>query len=154
MSATPTPEEARQALQDYDRQRRDSATASGHSTGYWIGAGVIVAAFGVLTDLRPNWAGEGSTWFSTTLLAVLVLSTTRWGGAMLGRRVRVRHQSTARRWLLAVLGAVLALVAMLGLAALDLPHSFAVVGVVFGLLLAIGGPWWQRRVLAREASRP
>lgn len=154
MSATPTPEEARQALQGYDQQRKDSATASGYSTGYWIGSGVFVAAFGVFTDFYPNWAGAGGTALSLTLLAVVVLSTTRWGSALFGRRVQVRHQPTGRRWLLAVLGAVLGLAAMLALASLDLPHSSAVVGIAFGLLLAIGGPWWQRRALAREAARP
>ncbi|WP_430788811.1 hypothetical protein [Actinoplanes sp. G11-F43] len=154
MSTTPTPEEARQTLRGYDQQRKDSAAASGYATGYWIGAGVIVAAFGVFTDFNPDWAGSGSTWFSVALLAVVVVSSTRWGSALFGRRVQVRRQATARRWLLGMLGAVLALAAMLALASLDLPHTFTVVGIVFGLLLAIGGPWWQRRTLAREAARP
>ncbi|GLY08574.1 hypothetical protein [Actinoplanes sp. NBRC 101535] len=153
MSATPTPEEARQTLEGYDQQRKDSATASGYSTGYWIGAGVVVAAFGVFTDFYPTWAGAGSTWFSLVLLAVVVLASTRWGSALVGRRVQVRRPPTGRRWLLALLGAALGLVAMLALAGLDLPHSSAVVGIVFGLLLAVGGPWWQRRTLAREATR-
>lgn len=154
MSATPTPDEARQALEDYDQQRKESATASGYSTGSWIIGGVVVAAFGVLTDFNPTWAGAGSTWFSLVLLAVVVLAGSRWGGALFGRRVQVRRQPTARRWLLALLGAVLALAATLALTSLDLPHSSAVAGIVFGLLLAIGGPWWQRRALAREAARP
>ncbi|GAA2520862.1 hypothetical protein [Winogradskya humida] len=154
MAVTPTPDEARQTLQDYDQQRKDSAAASGYSTVYWIVAGIVVAAFGVLTDLYPDWAGAGSSWFSLTLLAVVVLSSTRWGSALFGRRVQVRRRPAGQRWLLAIVGAVVSVVAMLALASLEIPHRFAIVGVVFGLLLAIGGPWWQRRVLAREAARP
>jgi hypothetical protein len=154
MSATPTPDEARQTLKDYDQQRANSTAASGYPTAYWIGAGVVVAAFGVLTDLKPDWAGEGSTWFSLAMLFLVVLLATRWGSARVGRRVQVRRQPIGRRWLPAFAGAVLSLAAMLALANLSVPHLFTIVGVVFGLLLAIGGPWWQRRTLAREAARP
>jgi membrane associated rhomboid family serine protease len=80
------------------------------------------------------------------------LSTTRRGGAVAGRQVRVRTGGPLR-WITALLVAGVIVVLTLVLSRLDVPHVGAVAGVVGGLLLAFGGPWWQQKVLARWAGR-
>jgi hypothetical protein len=153
MNATPTPEEARDALQDVERRRAQTAAASGRSRWVWIGAGVLIVAWGVLIDQKPGFAGDWGSIVVGLLLLVVVLGNTRRGGSLLRRQVRPRlpHDSSAMLWsglviVLLIGGAALAV-------ALHTPHVALWTSLAGGLLLAAAGPWWQRRVLTREARR-
>jgi hypothetical protein len=149
MTETPTPDEAQRALRDFDLQRGNTAEAGGWSPGWWIGGGIVVAALGIVFDLKPAILGEWGNTVTLTLLAVAALSTSRWGG----RSVRVRQEPVGKRLALGLLGAVLAVALIVLSWKLDVPHFSAIIGVVGGLLMAIAGPWWQRRVLTRRAVR-
>lgn len=154
MATTPTPEQAQNALRDFEQQRQESAAASGYPVAYWIVGGVVVAALGVFYDLRPGFASSWGPIITMALLALSVLSNTRWGGRLFGRRVRVRQQPAGRRMVAGLIGAAVALVVVVAAAHVTVPHLSAILGIFFGLLLAVAGPWWQRRVLARAAVRP
>ncbi|TQS43957.1 hypothetical protein [Cryptosporangium phraense] len=148
---TPTPDEARRTLQDLEEHRRRTADAAGWHRGWWIGAGVIVAAYGVAVDLAPG--GAWSSVIPAVLLVAAVVSTTRWGSAAIGRPLRARQAAGPGRWIVAIVGALLIVGVTLAVGRLDVPHLAAIAGVVGGVVLAVGGPWWQDRVLTRRATK-
>lgn len=143
---TPTPDDAQRALRDIEHRRQQAVEAAGWSRWWWIGGGILVAVYGITLDLHPDVLGGWGGAIPIVLAAIGVLSTTRRGGALAGRRVGAR---TPKRPLVAILVVASIVVLSLVFRAVDLPHASAVVAVVGGLVLAIGGPWWQRAVLNR-----
>jgi hypothetical protein len=155
MTTTPTPDEARRALQDVKHRRQQAANAAGWGKGwwYWAAAGVVVAATGVLFDFKGDELGDWTNIITLAVLALLVLSYTRWGSALIGRPVRPRNPGPVR-WVVSIASALVIMAAALLLGSLRIPHVGSIIGVACGLLLALAGPWWQERVLSRRASRP
>ncbi|RQX14977.1 hypothetical protein DDE19_21300 [Micromonospora ureilytica] len=153
MDTNPTPDEARQALRDVDRRRTQTATATGRSRWAWIAAGVLIAAYGVLTDQKPQFVRTWGVGFVVLLLLVAAVGNTRRGGALMRRPVRPRiaPDQASILWLALVL--VLVIGATTVAAAMNVPHVAVWSGLAVGVLLAVAGPWWQRRVLTRALSR-
>ena len=153
MNATPTPDEARQALHDVDRHRARTAAAAAQPRWVWIAAGVLVAGWGVLADRAPRFTGDWGNVVVLLLLAAVVIGNSRRGGSLFRRQLRPRlgHDRANTLW------AALVLILFIGAAtlavALHTPHVALWGGLAGGLLLAVAGPWWQRRVLTREARR-
>ncbi|MGC4757669.1 hypothetical protein [Micromonospora trifolii] len=149
MNTTPTPDEARQALQDVDRRRNQTATAAGRSRWIWIAAGVLIAGYGLLTDQEPQFVRTWGVAIVVLLLLVAAVGNTRRGGALMRRPVRPRiapdHASIL--WLALVL--VLVIGGTMMAAAAGVPHIAVWSGLAAGVLLAAAGPWWQRRMLTR-----
>lgn len=147
MNTTPTPDNARQAVQDVDRG--DQALAPAPKRWVWIVAGILTVACGMLVDRAPQLArGYGSSVVILLVVVALVVGNTRWGGRRTGTRVSRDPATTA--WSMSVFALV---VFGAGLAtALHVPHVALAVGLVGGVLLAVVGPSWQRRVLARVAQ--
>lgn len=152
MSAIPTPDDAARTLHDFEEHRQQATAASGWPRSAWIAGGVAVAALGLVYDLVPGFAADWGSWITGVALLLVVVSTTRWGSALFGRPVRVRRPLTAGRAVAALAVGVLAAVISLLASRLDVPHLTAVLGVAGGLLLAIAGPWWERRLLRRPVS--
>lgn len=154
MTATPTPEEARRALQDIDDRQRQTVAAGASPHWWWIVGGVLVAGYGVLVDLRPGivqpW-GEVGVWL---LLFVVIARNSRWGAAFFGRRVRPRLAlGRTERFGFVAVGLLVLIVLNLGATWLDVPHVSAGFGIAGGLLIALAGPWWEHRVLKRNARQ-
>ena len=153
MTATPTPEEAQQALDNVDRHRARAAAAATRPRWVWIAAGVLVAGWGVLADQAPQVTRAWGNTLVILLLVAVVIGNSRRGGSLLRRQMRPRvgHDPASMAWtglviILFVGGAALAV-------ALHVPHVALWSGLAGGVLLAAVGPWWQRRVLTREARR-
>ncbi|SNY69760.1 hypothetical protein [Paractinoplanes atraurantiacus] len=105
----------------------------------WIAAGVIVAAYGVVLDRFPDYART----YGTTLVilaTVLALAGTR--------RSRPRVRPDRAIVIAGVAGALVLVGGMLAAGVLHVSHVALAIGLAGGLLLAVAGPWWQRRVLA------
>jgi uncharacterized membrane protein YgcG len=153
MSTTPTPDEARQALEDVERHRTHTAAATGRKRWAWIAAGAAVLAWGVLVDQVPRFGQTWSYAVITLLLLVVVLGNTRRGGSLFGRQARPRVSRDPASMLWFGLVIVLLIVGKSVAMALHVPHHAIWAGLVGGLLLALVGPWWQHRVLTRSARR-
>ncbi|MFI5842589.1 hypothetical protein ACIA8K_23055 [Catenuloplanes sp. NPDC051500] len=152
MSSTPTPDDAARTLRDFEQHQQQATAESGWPLWTWIAAGVFVAALGVIYDLFPGFAADWGSWITGVLLLATVLSTTRWGSALFGRPARVRRPLTTGGIVVAIIFGALVVVAVLLASRLHIAHLPAVVGVVGGLLVAVAGPWWQRRVLRRPPA--
>ncbi len=148
--SVPTPEEAQHALRDVDARKQQSVDGSRSSRWWWIGGGVAVIAYGFVGEFAPGFLDDWGTTIVGLLIVLAVLSTTRWGTRMLGRRTQPRRQSTSRQVRLGLIGALGSLAVMLVLMRLDVPHLALVVSIVGGLLLAFAGPWWEHRMLVRR----
>ncbi|AGL15896.1 hypothetical protein [Actinoplanes sp. N902-109] len=147
---TPTPEEAQRALVDVEERRQQALAGAQSSRWWWIGGGIFLIAYGLVSDLADGFLGSWSGLITPIALMLVVLSTTRWGNSLLGRKVRARPLGTpAQRLGRGLIGAVLAVVLMFVLAAVDVPHLVLWYGLVTGLLMIIAGPWWERRMLSR-----
>ncbi|MEU8389389.1 hypothetical protein [Micromonospora sp. NPDC048843] len=153
MDTTPTPDEARAALQDVDRRRTQTAAAAGRSRWAWIAAGILIAAYGILSDQAPQFVRTWGVAIVVLLLLVAAVGNTRWGGALMRRPVRPRMapDQASILWLALVLALVVGVTTVA--AAMDIPHVAVWSRLAVGVLLAAAGPWWQRRVLARALSR-
>jgi hypothetical protein len=151
MSTTPTPEEARRALQDVDRRRDQTAAAAGRSRWAWLAGGVAVVAYGFVADRYPDFVRTYGTTIVILLLLASMAVNTRWGATLLRRPVRPRATPDTQ----SLLWSVLVLAVVIGgttlATALDVPHVWMWCGLVVGVLLAVVGPWWQRRVFIRPA---
>src|SRR5689334_7876974 len=146
---TPTPDEARRALDTVEQSRQRSAAAAAWPLGWWIAGGVLLIAWGVALDLKPAWASWApSVVFPLTAVAVLVGS--RRGGAAIGRRTRPRITGVLPRLVVASV-IVLFIVGAYVLRTTGVAHLSSVLGVAGGLLVAVGGPWWQHHLLSRSA---
>jgi hypothetical protein len=148
---TPTPDEARQALRDVADRRRQTAAEAGSPRWFWIAGGAGLIAWGVLRDLAPGFWDRWGQIFFWLLIAFLVAAGTRRGGALIGRRVRVRAAGTLP---LAVFAAALLLLiaVVITMAATGVPHADLWMGVLCGLAFAVGGPVWQSWVLKRQTG--
>jgi hypothetical protein len=154
MMTTPTPEEAQQALQDIDDRKRDTTAAAASPRWWFIGGGILTAGYGVLIDLVPSIAGTWGNVIVWLLLLVMIARNSRWGAPLFGRRLRPRLTgSPAHRDGEGVHGAIVILALTIGALWLHVPHLSAWIGIVGGLLIALAGPWWQARMLARGARR-
>jgi hypothetical protein len=152
MSSTPTPDDAARTLRDFEEHRQQATAATGWPLWTWIAGGVFVAALGVIYDFYPGFAADWGSWITGVFLLIAVLSTTRWGSALFGRPARVRRPLTAGGLVVAIaFGALVALLTLIA-SRLDVAHLTAVAGIVGGLLMAVVGPWWQRRVLSRPPA--
>ncbi|MEU0551598.1 hypothetical protein [Micromonospora sp. NPDC005979] len=151
MSTTPTPEEARQALEDVDRRRDQTAAAASRSRWTWLAAGILVAAYGIVADRYPDFVRTYGTTIVILLLLASMAANTRWGAALLRRPVRPRATPDTSSLLWSALVLALLIAGAAFATALDVPHLWAWFGLVGGVLLAAAGPWWQRRVLTRPA---
>ncbi|MEU7842134.1 hypothetical protein AB0B39_14385 [Micromonospora sp. NPDC049114] len=151
MSTTPTPEEARRALQDVDRRRGQTVAAASRSRWTWLGAGVLVAAYGVLADRYPDFVRTYGTTIVILLLLLSMAGNTRWGATLLRRPVRPRIVPSPASLLWSALVLALLIGGTALATALDVPHVWLWSGVIIGVLLAAAGPWWQHRVLTRTA---
>lgn len=151
MTATPSPDEARQALQDVEHRRGQTAAAADWPVWTWITGGILAAAWGLIADQFPQFVRTWGTPIVVLLLILALAAKTRWGGALLRRPVRTRtsFNSANTGWLVLVL--ILLTGAGTVAAVFDVPHTALWAGLAGGLLLAIAGPWWQRRILTREA---
>jgi hypothetical protein len=147
---TPTPEEAQRALQDIDDRKHEAAAAAASPRWWYIGCGIVTAAYGVLVDIYPNIANTWGNVLVWLVLLVVVARSSRWGG----RRLRPRIGGTpARRWGIGVLGAIVIFALTIAALWLNVPHLTAWIGIGGGLLIALAGPWWQARMLQRSARR-
>ena len=153
MAATPTPEEAQQALQDVARRRDQTATAAGWPRWTWIVAGVLAAAYGVLADRVPEFVRTWGTPIIVLSLVIAQVVNTRWGSTLLRRPVRLRASSDPASTVWVTVAVLVVIGAAILAIVLDVPHAGLWGGLIGGVLLAVGGPWWQRRVLARGARR-
>jgi hypothetical protein len=152
MREGPNPEEARQALAGIENSHQQTLQAAEWPRAWWIGGGVVLAAFGVVTDLAPGFFREWGGTVSTCLLLLVVLSSTRWGRSLTGNRVRPRLGGTTKRWIGGAVFGILAALAAFLVGRWSVPHLGLIIGVAGGLLLAVAGPWWQSRVLHQHAS--
>ena len=150
---TPTPEQARQALDDVGRRQAQTAAAATHSRWSWLAAGALLVVWGVLVDQRPDFTRDWGNVIVLTLLALVLLGNTRLGGSLLRRPVRPRVPRDPRHMVWAGLAIVLIAVGTWLLVRLEVPHATVWAGLASGLLVAGAGPWWQRRVLAPGAPR-
>ena len=153
MNPTPTPDEAQQALREVEQQQARSVAAATQPRWVWIVAGLIVAAWGVLADRVPDFTRIWGNTLVILMLLVVVLGNSRWGGSLLGRTMRPRTGRDTASMLWFGLVIVLFVGGLLLARSLHTPHLPAWGGLAGGLLLAVAGPWWQRRVLTREARR-
>lgn len=151
MSTTPTPEEARRALADVDRRREQTAAAAGRSRWAWLAAGVFAAAYGIVADRYPDFVRTYGTTIVILLLVAAMIPNTRWGAALLKRPVRPRATPDAQSLLWSALVVALLIGGAALATALEVPHLWVWFGLLAGVLLAVAGPWWQRRVLTRPA---
>ncbi|MET8281708.1 hypothetical protein [Micromonospora sp. NPDC005174] len=151
MSTTPTPEEARRALQDVDRRRDQTAAAAGWPWWAWLASGVAVGACGFAADQYPDFVRTYGTTIVILLLVVAMLPNTRWGATLLKRPVRPRATADTSALLWSVLVVALLIGGTTLASALDVPHVWVWSGLIVGVLMAAAGPWWQRRVLTRSA---
>jgi hypothetical protein len=149
---SPTPEEARQALRDVDHRRDQSAAAGSWPRWTWITGGVVVAAYGVLVDQQTQFLRDWGSTIVVLMLLAVVLSNSRWGSSLLRRPVRTRPPRDLQSLLWPALVLILVIGATLAVAR-DVPHAALWSGLAGGVLLAVAGPWWQRRLLTRETSR-
>ncbi|MFG1925177.1 hypothetical protein [Cryptosporangium sp. NPDC048952] len=151
--AAPTPEEAQRALRDVETRKQQSLEGSRSSRWWWIGGGVAVIAYGFVGEFASDFIEDWGATITGVLLLLAVLSTTRWGGSLLGRRTQPRRASASRQLGLGLIGAVGALAIILVAQLLDVPHLALGLAIVGGLLLAFVGPWWEGRVLAHRGAR-
>jgi hypothetical protein len=151
MTTTPTPDEAKRALQDIEARRQQTTVAATSSRWWWIGSGVVLAVYGALVDRLPHFA---HTWGNTIiwgLILVTIARRTRWGGPLLGQQVRPRQTGgVALRLGLGLFAAILVLGMAIGAIWLKVPHLSLGFGIGAGLLIALAGPWWERRRLERS----
>ena len=154
MTARPTPDEARQALHSIDDGRDDAARAAAWPRAWWIGAGVFLIAYGLLVDVCPDFFADWGVIIVSVLLALTALGSTRWGRTVTGRRARPRNVTGPGRWIFAVVGALVIVALTLLSSGRDVPHLSSIIGIAGGLLLAVGGPWWEARALRRRAELP
>jgi len=153
MNTKPTPEEAQQALREVDHRQAQTSAAAAWPRWVWIAGGAVVAAYGILADTEPRFV---RTWGTTVVVLLLVASmavNTRRGGGLLGRQVRPRVARDPSSLLGAGLVFVLFVGAAVLLRVLDVPHAALWTSLPGGVLLAVAGPWWERRVLSRAAGR-
>ncbi|GAA0247017.1 hypothetical protein [Cryptosporangium japonicum] len=148
--SVPTPEEAQHALRDVETRTQQSVDGSRSSRWWWIGGGAAVIAYGLVGEFAPGFLDDWGTTIVGLLIVLAVLSTTRWGAPLLGRRTQPRRQSASRQVRLGLIGVLGSLVLMFVLMRLDVPHLALGVSIVGGLLLAFAGPWWEHRMLARR----
>ncbi|WP_433537877.1 hypothetical protein ACQPZK_09225 [Micromonospora sp. CA-249363] len=151
MGTTPTPEEARRALQDVDRRRDQTAAAAGWPWWAWLVTGVAAVAYGFAADQYSDFVRTYGTTIVILLLLAAMLPNNRWGSALLKRPVRPRTTPDTSVLLWSVLVVVLLIGGTAVAGALDVPHVWVWSGLIVGVLLAAAGPWWQRRVLTRPA---
>jgi hypothetical protein len=144
VNATPTPEEADRALRDVERRRQQSIAAAGWPRWFWVASGVFVAAYGVLLD-RHALNSWGSL-VPVVLAGLALVTRTRWGSAVIGRPISPPATSVLPPWATGLLVVVLVLL-VLAAGFWSVPHLTLAFSVVAGLLLAVGGPWWQNKVL-------
>jgi hypothetical protein len=143
MATTPTPDEALRALRDVEHRRDQSVEAAGWPRWTWIAGGVLV----------PQFVRTWGTPIIVLLLLLALAANTRRGGALLRRPVRPRTSFDAANTRRLALALIVLIGAGAVAATLDVPHVALWSGLAGGLLLAVAGPWWQRRVLTR-AARP
>ncbi|MFG1605036.1 hypothetical protein [Actinoplanes sp. NPDC049265] len=153
MSTTPTPDEARQALQDVERHQAETAAATGRKRWVWIASGAAVLVWGVLADQVPDFNRGWSSAAIVLVLAVSLIANSRWGGSLFRRqaRPRVAYDPASMLWFLLVIAILIG--GKVFAVHLHTPHYPIWAGLVGGVLLAAVGPWWQRRVLTRAARR-
>lgn len=149
MMTTPTPEEAQRALHDIADVRQQTTDAAASPRWWYIGWGIVGAALGVTADFAPGFTGTwGSQAIIGLLLIVMIARVSRWGG----RRVTPRLPgSLATRLGIGVIGAIVIMALVVVGVWLHVPHLSSWIGIGGGLLIALAGPWWQRRMLRRGA---
>jgi hypothetical protein len=152
MMTTPTPEEAQRALHDIADARQQTVDEAVPSRWWYIGWGIVAAAIGVVADLVPGFFGTWGQLIVVLLLIFIGVRQSRWGASLFGRRLSPRLPgSLAVRLGIGALGAIVILALTVGAMWLHIPHLSLWVGIGGGLLVALAGPWWQRRVLRRGA---
>ncbi|MEU7587792.1 hypothetical protein AB0A95_16015 [Micromonospora sp. NPDC049230] len=153
MMNTPTPDEARAALQDVERRRTQTAAAAGQPLWGWIVGGVLLAAYGVLADREPQFVRTWGSVIILLLLFVALVGNTRLGGSLLRRPVRPRVTPDPANLIGLLLVLAVLVVGTTIAAAMEVPHVALWSGLVSGVLVAVAGPWWQRRILTRGTGR-
>ncbi|MFF5075637.1 hypothetical protein ACFY36_01185 [Actinoplanes sp. NPDC000266] len=106
----------------------------------WIVAGVIVAAYGVVLDRYPDYART----YGTTLVILLTVAALA-GGRRSARRPWPHVRPDRAVLIAGVLGAIVLVGGMVLAGARHVSHVALAIGLAGGFLLALGGPWWQRR---------
>jgi hypothetical protein len=153
MMTTPTPEEAQRALHDIADAKQQTVDAAASSRRWYIGWGIVAAAIGVVADLAPGFSGTWGQLIIALLLVFMLVRQSRWGASLFGRRLSPRLPgSLAARLGVGVIAAIVILALTVGAMWLHIPHLSSWVGIGGGLLIALAGPWWQRRVLRRGAQ--
>ena len=153
MNTQPTPDEAREALRDIDHRRTQTVERAGWPRWAWVVAGVVTAAYGILADREAGFFRDWGSAFIGLLLLVALASNSRRGGALFRRQARPRITPDPASLLWSALVIIAFIVAGTLAAAANVPHVAAWMGLAGGILLAVAGPWWQRRVLERESRR-
>ena len=153
MNTQPTPDEARAVLRDIDHRRTQTAERAGWPRWAWVASGAVVAAFGLLADRQPGFFRDWGSVLVVLLLVAALASNSRRGGALLRRQARPRVTPGPAALLWSALVVVLFVGGGTLAVAADVPHAALWMGLAGAVLLAAAGPWWQRRVLAREAGR-
>jgi hypothetical protein len=152
MMTTPTPEEAQRALHDIADVKEQTVAAAASPRWWYLACGAVAAGLGVLSDLAPGFFGRWSNLFVWVVLLVIVARANRWGAPLFGRRVSPRLRGNlATRLGLGVIGAIAVFVVVIAAMWLHVPHLTLWTGIGGGLLIALAGPWWQRRMLRRGA---
>ncbi len=153
MMTTPTPEEAQRALHDIEDVKRQTAAAAASPRWWYIACGILAAVLGVVADLAPSFNRHWGNVIVFVILMVIIARGSRWGAPLFGRRLSPRLSgSVASRLGWGVLGAVVVIALTLAAISLHIPHLSSWVGIGGGLLIALAGPWWQKRMLRRGAG--
>ena len=152
MNETPTPDQARDALRDVRERRRQATEAAAWPRWWWIGGGAFLIVLGVVFELSPGFARTWGTIIVCALLTLAAISTTRRGHALTGRQVGVGHRPAPANWGVAILAALLLTAVVFVASKWNLPHVGVIVAVVGGVLMAVAGPWWERRVIERRTA--
>lgn len=150
----PTPEEAAAALRAVHEGKEQVLRSALGARWLWIVSGLIVFLYCTATDLFPA-ASPWLTWPLVVFCLVLALGLrTRVGSALVGRRVTVssRSLSVTATWRLLRVAPILgsAIVVVLTVTLLHLPHGGIYYGALAGLYLVFLGPRFSLWLLRRQ----